>query len=35
MAGEGKSKPSEYEQPGHVTGEVIRDVAGWIEASKD
>ena len=35
MAGEGKSKPSEYEQPGHVADEVIRDVAGWIEGLKD
>jgi dienelactone hydrolase len=32
MAGEGKSKPAEYEQPGHVDGEVIDAVAKFIDA---
>lgn len=30
MEGEGKSTPQEYERPGHVSAEVIQDVAGWI-----
>ena len=30
MAGEGKSKPSEYEQPGHVAESVIADIAEWM-----
>jgi alpha-beta hydrolase superfamily lysophospholipase len=30
MAGEGRSKPAEYETPGHVSAEVIHDVASWI-----
>ncbi len=30
MTGEGKSRPSEYEHPGHVAENVIDDVAAWI-----
>jgi dienelactone hydrolase len=30
MAGEGKAKPAEYENPGHVAPEVIDDIANWI-----
>jgi dienelactone hydrolase len=30
IAGSGPSTPAEYEQPGHVSEEVIADVAGWI-----
>ena len=32
IAGEGKSTPSEYEQPGCVAGMVIADIAEWIKA---
>ena len=31
MAGEGKSKPEEYGKAGHIPGEVIEDIAGWIK----
>lgn len=30
IVGEGKSTPSEYQQPRHVSGEVITDIAKWI-----
>lgn len=30
MAGEGKSSPAEYARPGHVSEEVIKDIADWI-----
>ena len=30
MPGEGKSKPSEYDQPGHIPEFVLDDIAGWI-----
>jgi fermentation-respiration switch protein FrsA (DUF1100 family) len=30
IAGEGKSTPAEYEQPGRVADEVVNDVADWI-----
>jgi dienelactone hydrolase len=30
IAGEGKSTPAEYEQPGHVAEAVIAEIAGWI-----
>jgi dienelactone hydrolase len=30
MAGQGKSTPSEYEQPGHVAESVIDDIAEWV-----
>ena len=30
MAGEGKSTPDEYDQPGHVSAAVIEVIAGWI-----
>ncbi len=30
IAGEGKSRPSEYERSGHVAEEVITDIAAWI-----
>jgi dienelactone hydrolase len=30
MEGEGKAKPAEYEREGHVTREVIDDIAAWV-----
>ena len=30
IAGEGKSQPEEYQQPGHVDEQVIADIANWI-----
>jgi len=30
IAGSGPSTPAEYQQPGHVSEEVIADVAAWI-----
>ncbi len=30
IAGEGKSSPAEYDQPGRVADEVINDIANWI-----
>jgi fermentation-respiration switch protein FrsA (DUF1100 family) len=32
VVGKGKSTPAEYEQPGHVDGEVVSDIADWIRA---
>jgi dienelactone hydrolase len=32
MAGEGKSTPDEYEEPGHVAEGVVADMAEWIGA---
>ena len=32
LAGEGKSTPKEYEQPGHVAAEVVDAIASWIAA---
>ena len=34
IAGEGKSVPAEYAQPGHVDGEVIDQIAGWIARTR-
>jgi hypothetical protein len=31
MAGEGPSTPQEYLVEGHVSEEVIQDIAGWIQ----
>ena len=31
IPGEGKSRPVEYYQPGHVSGKVIQDIAEWIK----
>lgn len=31
MPGEGKSRPSEYEQPGHIPDFVLDDIAAWIK----
>jgi hypothetical protein len=31
IAGTGKSLPAEYQTPGHVAEEVIRDIAAWIK----
>jgi fermentation-respiration switch protein FrsA (DUF1100 family) len=31
MEGEGKSQPKEYGVPGHVSGDVIDEIAGWIK----
>ena len=30
IAGEGKSRPDEYQQPGHVDEQVVADIANWI-----
>ena len=30
-AGEGKSTPGEYQNPGHVDKQVIEDIAQWIK----
>lgn len=30
IAGEGRSRPEEYQQPGHVDEQVIADIANWI-----
>ena len=30
ISGEGKCTPAEYEKPGHVAAEVVRDIAQWI-----
>ena len=30
VAGEGRSKPEEYMQPGHMAAEVINDIARWV-----
>jgi hypothetical protein len=35
MPGEGKSKPSEYDQPGHIPDFVLDDIAAWIRRQKD
>jgi dienelactone hydrolase len=32
VAGQGKSTPEEYQKPSHVAGEVITDIAAWIES---
>ena len=32
IAGTGASSPAEYAEPGHVSGEVIDDLAAWIKA---
>lgn len=32
IAGSGKSKPAEYQAPGHIAGEVIEDIAQWVHA---
>ena len=32
VAGKGKSTPAEYEQAGHVDGEVVSDIADWVRA---
>jgi dienelactone hydrolase len=32
MSGKGPSSPAEYQTPGHVAGQVIADIAGWIQA---
>jgi uncharacterized protein len=34
IAGQGKSVPAEYGQPGHVDGEVIDQIAGWIARAR-
>jgi fermentation-respiration switch protein FrsA (DUF1100 family) len=30
ISGEGKCTPAEYEKPGHVAAEVVRDIAQWL-----
>jgi dienelactone hydrolase len=32
MEGEGKAKPEEYQKAGHVSREVVDDVAAWVKA---
>jgi hypothetical protein len=32
MEGKGKSRPDEYDQPGHVAKEVVDDIAAWAKA---
>ena len=32
IAGDGPSTPAEYEKPGHVDEQVVRDIADWISA---
>ncbi len=32
LEGEGKAKPAEYQQAGHVSREVVDDVAAWVKA---
>jgi dienelactone hydrolase len=32
MEGEGKAKPAEYQKAGHVSREVVDDVAAWVKA---
>jgi dienelactone hydrolase len=34
IAGEGKSKPQEYEKAGHVDRAVVEDIADWVKARK-
>ena len=34
IAGTGASLPAEYQIPGHVAEEVIRDIATWIMTSR-
>jgi hypothetical protein len=34
IAGTGASLPAEYQVPGHVAEEVIRDIATWIKTSR-
>jgi dienelactone hydrolase len=34
IAGEGKSYPGEYNQPGHVSADVITDIASWINGAR-
>jgi len=33
ISGSGRSTPQEYEQPGHVDGQVISDIAQWIKSN--
>lgn len=32
LAGEGKSTPAEYLQPGHIPDQVLNDITRWVEA---
>ncbi len=34
IAGAGPSLPAEYQVPGHVAEEVVRDIASWIQAER-
>ncbi len=34
IAGQGKCRPEEYEIPGHIAGEVINDIAVWVNKVK-
>ncbi len=34
QAGEGKSRPEEYQRPGHVAGAVIEEICGWVRQAR-
>ena len=34
LAGTGPSLPAEYDVPGHVSEDVVRDIAAWILATR-
>lgn len=34
QAGEGKSTPDEYLRPGHMAGEVIEEICGWVRQAR-
>ena len=34
IAGNGASAPGEYRVPGNVSGEVVRDIADWVQAHR-
>jgi dienelactone hydrolase len=34
QSGEGKSRPEEYQRPGHVAGEVIEDLCRWVKGAQ-
>lgn len=34
QVGEGKSRPEEYQRPGHVAGEVTEEICGWVRQER-
>lgn len=34
QTGQGKSRPEEYQRPGHVAGEVIEEICGWVREAQ-